>query len=36
VPGAPTDGSSLIGRDVTVEFVTHGPDRKLPMFRLTR
>ena len=24
VPGAPSDGSSLIGRDVTVEFVTHG------------
>jgi hypothetical protein len=36
VPGAPTDGSSLIGREVTVEFVTHGPDRKMPMFRLTQ
>lgn len=36
VPGAPTDGSSLIGREVTVEFVTHGPDRKIPVFRLTQ
>ena len=35
VPGAPVDGSSLIGRDVAVEFVSHGPDRKMPMFRLT-
>lgn len=34
VPGAPTEGSSLIGRDVVVEFVTHGPSRRIPVFRL--
>lgn len=36
VPGAPTDGSSLIGRSVEAAFVTHGPDRKLPVFHLVK
>jgi len=31
---APTDGTSLIGRAVSVEFVPHGPDRRLAAFRL--
>jgi len=34
VLGAPVDGSSLIGRAVSVEFVPHGPDRRLAAFRL--
>jgi uncharacterized OB-fold protein len=34
VLGAPVDGSSLIGRAVAVEFVPHGPDRRLAAFRL--
>jgi uncharacterized OB-fold protein len=36
VPGAPTDGSSLIGRSVEAAFVAHGPDRKLPVFHLVK
>jgi hypothetical protein len=31
---APTDGTSLTGRAVCVEFVGHGPDLKMPVFRL--
>jgi uncharacterized OB-fold protein len=34
VPDAPTDGRSLVGRTVAVAFVTHGPDRLMPVFRL--
>jgi uncharacterized OB-fold protein len=34
VPGAPGDGSSLIGRQVQAEFVEHGPGRKIVVFRL--
>lgn len=34
VPGAPTDGTSLVGRAVRVDFVEHGPDRKLPVVHL--
>lgn len=34
VPGAPTDGTSLIGQAVSVEFVAHGPELKMPVFRL--
>lgn len=32
--GAPTDGSSLVGKRVVAEFVAHGPDRRLVAFRL--
>ena len=32
--GAPTDGTSLVGRPVQVEFITHGPDRQIPVCRL--
>jgi uncharacterized protein len=35
VPGAPTEGRSLVGRAVTVAFVEHGPGRRMPVFRLT-
>lgn len=35
VPGAPTDGGSLVGKAVTVDFVEHGPGRHLPLFRMT-
>ncbi len=31
---APTDGQSLIGREADVEFVTHSPQQKMPVFRL--
>ena len=31
---APVDGTSLIGRTVSVEFAPHGPDRRLAVFRL--
>lgn len=31
---APVDGTSLIGRTVSVEFASHGPDRRLAVFRL--
>jgi uncharacterized OB-fold protein len=34
VPGAPVDGTSLIGRAVDAEFAPHGPDRSLAIFRL--
>ena len=34
VPGAPTDGTSLIDRAVSVEFVAHGPEQRIPVFRL--
>jgi uncharacterized OB-fold protein len=33
--GAPTDGSSLIDKAVTVDFAPHGPGRSMPVFRLT-
>jgi uncharacterized OB-fold protein len=33
VPGAPLE-SSLIGRQVEVDFVEHGPDRLMPVFKL--
>jgi len=35
VPGAPTDGSSLVGKAVMVDFVEHGPGRRMPVFRMT-
>jgi uncharacterized OB-fold protein len=31
---APTDGTSLIERPVTVAFVDHGPTQKIPAFQL--
>jgi hypothetical protein len=34
VHGAPTDGSSLIGRAVNARFVPHGPDRQMLAFDL--
>ena len=34
MPDAPTDGSSLVGRTVAVDFVEHGPDSVMPVFRL--
>jgi uncharacterized protein len=34
MPGAPTDGRSLIGASVRVDFVEHGPQRLMPVFRL--
>ena len=34
VPAAPLD-ASLIGRKVEVDFVEHGPNRMMPMFRLS-
>lgn len=34
LPGAPTDGTSLLGRRVRAEFSEHGPDRKIVVFRL--
>ena len=34
VPGAPIDGESLIGQAVTADFVPHGPNRKMLVFRL--
>lgn len=34
VPDAPTDGRSLTGRRVVVDFVPHGPGRRIPVFRL--
>jgi uncharacterized OB-fold protein len=33
VPGAPLE-ESLVGRVVAVDFVEHGPDRTMPVFRL--
>jgi uncharacterized OB-fold protein len=35
VPGAPTDDVSLIGWAVTADFVPHGPDQKIAVFRLS-
>jgi uncharacterized OB-fold protein len=35
LPGAPVDGSSLIGRRVAATFVEHGPQQKIPAFVLT-
>ena len=34
LPGAPIDGS-LTGKSVNVDFAEHGPNRKIPVFRLT-
>jgi uncharacterized OB-fold protein len=34
IPGAPVEGASLIGRPVMVDFVEHGPGRRMPVFRL--
>ena len=34
LPGAPTDGRSLVGAAVTVGFVPHGPGLSMPVFRL--
>jgi uncharacterized OB-fold protein len=34
VPGAPTDGRSLIDRPVTVDFVEHGSGGRMPVFVL--
>lgn len=34
IPGAPTDGPSLVGKAVTVDYVVHGPGRCMPVFRL--
>ncbi len=35
LPDAPTDGRSLVGMPVRVDFVEHGPGRLMPVFRLT-
>ncbi len=34
MPGAPTDGRSLVGARVRVGFVEHGPQRLMPVFEL--
>ncbi|MHB8727240.1 MAG: Zn-ribbon domain-containing OB-fold protein [Casimicrobiaceae bacterium] len=34
MPGAPTDGTLLIGRAVKAAFVPHGPNRQLVVFQL--
>ena len=34
LPGAPVDGASLIGRAVSADFVAHGPNRRMLVFRL--
>ena len=34
LPGAPVDGESLIGRAVTADFVRHGPNRRMLVFRI--
>lgn len=34
LPGAPTDGSSLMGREVRADFVPHGPNRRMLVFRM--
>jgi uncharacterized OB-fold protein len=31
---APIDGSSLMGREVRADFVPHGPDRRMLVFRM--
>lgn len=35
IPGAPLE-ASLIGREVRVDFVDHGPGRKMPVFLLSQ
>jgi uncharacterized protein len=35
VPGAPPDSGSLVGKAVMVDFVEHGPGRRMPVFRMT-
>lgn len=35
LPGAPVDGESLVGRAVAADFVPHGPDRRMLVFRIT-
>jgi uncharacterized OB-fold protein len=34
LPGAPIDSASLIGRAVSADFVPHGPNRRMLVFRL--
>jgi uncharacterized protein len=34
IPDAPTNDTSLLGRAVTVDFVRHGPNQKIAVFRL--
>jgi len=34
IPEAPTDERSLIGEPVAVDFIQHGPGRRMPVFRL--
>jgi uncharacterized OB-fold protein len=34
LPGAPVDGTLLVGRAVAADFVPHGPDRRMLVFRL--
>jgi len=34
MPWAPSDGRSLVGAAVRVDFVEHGPQRLMPVFRL--
>jgi uncharacterized protein len=34
MPGAPSEGVTLSGRPVYVDFVEHGPQRLMPVFRL--
>ena len=34
LPGAPVDGASLIGRKVRADFVPHGPNRRMLVFRI--
>lgn len=35
LPGAPVDGESLVGRAVAADFVSHGPNRRMLVFRIT-
>jgi len=35
IPGAPVDGRSLVDQSVIVDFVEHGPGRRMPVFRLS-
>lgn len=34
MPGAPLDGTSIMGASVRVNFVEHGPQRMMPVFQL--
>ena len=34
LPGAPIDGESLVGRAVAADFVPHGPNRRMLVFRI--